>query len=137
MNRHTEQAFAVLMAERAIERLIIDYAARNDAGDWDALAALYLPDGRMSRPTAPDVFIAGREAILAAFRSRPPRVARHIIANIRVTVTGDTATATSQILLFNAPAAPPLVGSYHDRLLLTEGGWRFAERAGSLDFPLT
>ena len=129
-------AVAVLLAERAIERLILDYAAHNDAGNWDELVALYLPDGRMSRPTAPDLFITGREAIHAAFLARPPRVARHIVANIRVTVASETATATSQILLFTAPGAPPLVGSYHDRLQLTEAGWRFAERAGSLDFPL-
>ncbi len=130
-----DQVTATLLAERAIERLIVDYAAYNDAGDWDAVAALYLPDGRMSRPTAPDVFITGRDEILAAFRARPRRVTRHIVANIRVTVSGDTASATSQILLFTAPGAPPLVGSYHDRLALTENGWRFAERAGHLDFP--
>jgi ketosteroid isomerase-like protein len=124
-----------LLAERAIERLIISYAAYNDAGDWNAVAALYLPDGRMSRPTAPDVFITGRESILAAFRARPLRTTRHVVANIRVTVTGDVATATSQILLFTAPGTPPLVGSYHDRLALSVAGWRFVERAGSLDFP--
>jgi len=28
-------AVAVLLAERAIERLILDYAAHNDAGNWD------------------------------------------------------------------------------------------------------
>ncbi|KUR77198.1 nuclear transport factor 2 family protein [Novosphingobium sp. FSW06-99] len=137
MSEQSEPDFATLLAERAIERLIIDYAALNDAGDWETLAALYLPDGRMSRPTAPEVFITGRAEILAAFAARPRRVARHIIANLRVTVTGDTATATSQILLFTAPAAPPLVGTYHDRLARTPAGWRFAERAGSLDFPPT
>jgi len=129
------EGLAALLAERAIERLILDYAAHNDAGEWDALAALYLPDGRMSRPTAPDVFITGRDAILAAFRDRPRRVARHIVANIRVTLAGESATASSQILLFTAPGTPPLVGTYRDRLALTADGWRFAERAGSLDFP--
>lgn len=123
-----------VLAERAIERLIIDYAAHNDAGDWDALIALYCPDGAMSRPSAPDVFIIGHDAIRRAFLARPPRLTRHIVANIRVTVTGDTATAISQILLFTAADSAPLVGSYHDRLALTEAGWRFARRAGSLDF---
>lgn len=123
-----------LLAERAIERLILDYAALNDAGEWEALAALYVPEGRMSRPSAPDVFIAGREAILAAFRARPPRASRHIVANMRVDVAGGTATASSQILLFTGAGAVPLVGSYHDRLTRTGEGWRFVERAGSLDF---
>lgn len=124
-----------LLAERAIEAMIIDYAARNDAGDWGAVAAMYAEDGRMSRPTAPDDFIAGRAAILAAFESRPPRISRHIVANIRVRVTGETATATSQILLFTGAGTPPLVGTYADRLLRMDEGWRFTERRGSLDFP--
>jgi hypothetical protein len=125
-----------LVAERACERLVQDYAAFNDAGDWDAVAALYVTSGRMSRPTAPDDFIEGREAILAAFQSRPPRTTRHICANIRVTLNGSTeARVESQILLFTGPDMVPLVGSYSDRCVLTEAGWRFAERRGSLDFP--
>ena len=124
-----------LLAERDIERLIVAYAAANDAGEWDAVGAMYVEDGRMSRPTAPDDFIEGRAAILAAFKARPPRTTRHIVANIRVDVSGDTATATSQILLFTGADKAPLVGSYHDKMARTPGGWRFSERRGSLDFP--
>ncbi len=124
-----------LLDERAIERMIADYAALNDAADWDAVAAMYVPEGRMSRPTAPDAFIEGADAILAAFRARPARRSRHIVANIRVSVDGDTATAASQILLFTAAGQPPLVGTYADRLVRTAKGWRFVERRGSLDFP--
>ncbi len=122
-------------AERACERLILDYAALNDAGDWEGVAALYAEDGRMSRPTAPDAFIEGREAILAAFRARPARASRHICANIRVDVAGESASATSQILLFTGRDQAPMVGSYADRFVRTPEGWRFAERRGSLDFP--
>jgi uncharacterized protein (TIGR02246 family) len=122
--------------EWAIEKLIIGYAALNDAADWDAVAALYVPDGRMSRPVSPDDFIEGRDAILAAFKSRPARTTRHICANVRVRVDGDSAAAESQIMLFTAKDTPPLVGSYHDRLTRTADGWRFTERRGSMDFPL-
>ena len=128
-------ALEALLAEREIERLIVAYASANDAGEWDAVGAMYVAGGRMSRPTAPDDFIEGRDAIVAAFKARPPRTTRHIVANIRVDVSGDAATATSQILLFTAAASPPLVGSYHDTLVSTPDGWRFAERRGSLDFP--
>jgi ketosteroid isomerase-like protein len=124
-----------VLAERAIERLILDYAALNDAGDWDAVAALYVPHGRMSRPVAPDDFIEGRDSILAAFKARPARASRHICANIRIDVEGDTATASSQILLFTGHDAPK-VGSYADTLVKTAEGWRFTERRGSLDFPV-
>lgn len=126
---------ARIVAERACERLVLDYAAFNDAGDWEAVAALYIEDGRMSRPTAPDDFITGREAILAAFRARPPRTTRHICANMRVTLMGDDeARVESQILLFTGSGQPPLVGSYSDLCRGTADGWRFAERRGSLDF---
>lgn len=117
-----------------IEKLIIRYAALNDAADWDAVAALYVDGGRMSRPVAPDDFIEGRAAILDAFKSRPPRTTRHICANILVDVDGDQATATSQIMLFTAKDSVPMVGGYGDRLVRTAAGWRFAERRGNLDF---
>lgn len=130
----------------AIAELMTRYLALNDAGDWDALAGLFIEDARMNRPTAPDAFIEGRGAILEAFRARPPRVTRHIAANVLVTLEGKArASATSQILLFTGQsagrdglpiqsAAPPLIGTYHDRLVNTADGWRFAERRGRLDF---
>jgi hypothetical protein len=31
-------------------------------------------------------------------------------------------------------ADSPIVGSFSDRLVLTDEGWRFAERIGGLDF---
>jgi ketosteroid isomerase-like protein len=135
----------VWLAKAAIGELITRYAALNDAGDWDAVAALYTDEGRMSRPTAPDDFIAGRTAILAAFRSRPLRATRHIVANVLVTLDGETeARASSQVLLYTGvsegagipvqSANPPLVGTYLDRLTRTDQRWRFVERRGSLDF---
>jgi ketosteroid isomerase-like protein len=128
-------ALAKLLAERAIERLILDYAAHNDASDWDAVAAMFAEDGRVSRPIAPDHFTQGREAILDAFKARPPRKTRHIVSNIRVSVSEKSATASSQILLFTGPDVTPLVGSYADILTDDGDGWRFVERRGSLDFP--
>jgi ketosteroid isomerase-like protein len=128
-------ALANLLAEREIERLILDYAALNDAGDWDAVAGMVAEDGRVSRPIAPDDFTQGRDIILAAFKARPPRHTRHIVTNIRVDVDGDQASATSQIMLFTGPDMAPLVGSYADKLVKTADGWRFTERRGSLDFP--
>ena len=125
---------------RAIEwdcaRMINLYATLNDAARWAEVAALYTKDGSMTRPSAPDAPIIGRDAILAAFESRPARTSRHVTANIVVTVLdADTATATSAMLLFTAADAPPLVGGFSDRLRRVPGeGWRFAERRGSLSF---
>lgn len=123
---------------RAVEhdcaRLIALYANLNDEARWDDVAALYAEDGVMIRPTAPDQPVVGREAILAAFKARPPRTTRHVCSNVVIDVEGPaTARGTSAMLLFTGDG-PPLVGSFHDRFCLTAGGWRFAERRGSLAF---
>ncbi len=135
------------MEKAAIAELITRYAALNDAGDWVAVAALYCEDGRMNRPVAPDQIIEGREAILKSFLARPRRCTRHIIVNVLVTLEDAShARASSQILLYVAdppadgglPVLPagstPLIGTYEDRLLLTQQGWKFRERLGRLEF---
>lgn len=120
--------------EHACAKLIARYANCNDAGDWDALAMLYAVDGRMARPTAPDDWIVGRDAILAAFRARPVRIARHLCSNVVVDVLSpDRAVAESAMALF-LPGEPPKLGSFHDRFVREEGAWRFAERRGVLSF---
>ncbi len=120
--------------EQACARLIARYANLNDAGDWAGVAALYAVDGRMARPTAPDDFIVGRDAILAAFRARPARTTRHLCSNIVVDVLSfETATAESAMALFT-PDAPPKLGGFHDRFVREDGVWRFAERHGFLSF---
>ena len=135
---------------RAIEadctRLINHYANLTDAHDWEAIVALYTEDGLMTRPTAPDAPIVGRKALMEAFTARPPRISRHVCANIVVDVESETeASAFSVILLFTGKEADdgglpikgeggPLVGTYHDKFKKTDEGWRFAERRGALSF---
>jgi hypothetical protein len=125
---------------RAIEwectRLINHYANLNDQARWEDVAALYTEDGLMTRPTAPDAPVVGREALLESFRARPPRTSQHICANIVVEVESEaSAQAFSVILLFTGKDAPPIVGNYRDRFALTGEGWRFTERRGGLTFP--
>ncbi len=121
-------------AEADCARLIALYANLNDEARWDEVAELYANDGIMVRPTAPNAPVAGREAILEAFKARPPRTTRHICSNVVIDVESDsTARGTSAMLLFTGEGAP-LVGSFHDRFILTDDGWRFAERRGSLIF---
>lgn len=135
---------------RAIEwdctKLINRYTLLNDAADWDAVAALYTEDGQMARPSAPDKPVVGRETILATFKSRPARAARHVVSNIVVDVVSATeATALSIIVLYQGHASEdgglpvrdpkgPLIGTYTDKLRKTAQGWQFAERVGGLDF---
>ena len=131
--------------EADCERLIKRYVNLNDAQDWPAVAALYTEDAVFRRPSGGDA-IEGREAILASFLARPPRVQRHVIANVVVDVEDEThARAFCAILLYQGDPAPagelpemsansPLVGTFTDKLVRTEEGWRFAERVGGLDF---
>jgi hypothetical protein len=121
---------------RAIEsdcaRLVALYANLNDAARWEELAGLYVEDGKMSRPSAPDDFIVGRQAIRQAFEARPPRLARHVCSNVVIDVeSAELARGESAMVLFRS-GEEPLVGSFHDHFVLTSDGWRFAERRGSL-----
>lgn len=124
--------------QRAIEhecaRLVALYANLNDAGEWEALAALYADHGRMARPSAPDDWIEGRDAILAAFKARPARRSRHLCTNVVIDVVGDgEARGESAMALFQ-PAESPKMGSFHDVFVKTPTGWKFAERRGTLLF---
>jgi hypothetical protein len=120
--------------ERQCARLVHVYANANDAADWDKVASLYAADGVMFRPTAPDQPITGREQILQSLRSRPPRTTRHVCANVVIDVISDTVAIGESAMLLFTGGPQPLVGSFHDRFVLTDGGWRFAERRGSLTF---
>src|SRR5690606_26310293 len=94
--------------EADCERLIKLYVNLNDAQDWPAVAALYAEDARFARPSQPDVFIEGREAILASFLARPARAQRHVIANVVVDVEdADHARAFSVIVLYQGDPALP------------------------------
>lgn len=119
--------------EWAVERKVRRFAMLNDAHDHDGLAAMFTDHGSFARPTEPDAPIIGKEAIRAFFRDRPKRVTRHVMANIVVDIVSDgEVRAHSYVLLHMAHKT--LVGDFHDRLLLQDGVWLFAERRGTLAF---
>ena len=129
----------------ACRALIVEFAARIDAGQADTLGELLTEDASFARPTMPDKLINGREAILAAFASRPKHlVSQHLNLNIRIRITGpDSAEGHSVVMLFlgNAadelvpgkgrPAGAPLLGTWTDRFVRTPEGWRFRDRRGA------
>ncbi len=132
-----------MLAEHEISRLTTRFALLNDAGDWDAVAAMFTEDAKFIRPAGGDP-VVGRAAIHASFASRPARKSCHLITNIVVDViSADEATSRCTLLLFAAPAgettaaSPALIGGFHDKLVRTPDGWRFAERAGFLDLKVT
>ncbi len=127
----------------ACEQLIRRFALCNDAGDYEALAAMFTEDGSFARPAEPDNPVRGRDAVRAFFRDRPGRFTRHIVANVVVDMEDeDRAQASSYVLLYVADStqgqapyplcAPVLVGQFHDLLVRDADGWKFLSRRGSL-----
>ena len=128
---------------QACTGLIVRYAWLNDERRFEELAALFTEDAVLYRPSAPDQGIAGRPAILDAFRKRPlETITFHVTSDVLVDVQDmENAQARSRILLLSAarpqdgsvlPAETkaPVPGVFRDRLVLTGDGWKFSERRG-------
>jgi hypothetical protein len=136
---HMNEAFI----RQACTDLIVRYAYLNDERRYDELAALFTEDALLYRPSAPAQAIAGRRAILAAFRKRPPEtMSFHLTSDILVEVQDEeNAQARSRILLLSGTqpqdggalpldAKLPVPGVFRDRFTLSAKGWQFAERRG-------
>ena len=135
------------LIRQACTDLIVRYAYLNDERRFEELAALFTEDAVLYRPSAPGQGIAGRPAILDAFRKRPfETMTFHVTSDVLVEVQdAENAGARSRILLLSA-ARPqdggtlqqgitaetkaPVHGVFRDRLLLTADGWKFSERRG-------
>jgi hypothetical protein len=128
--------------EWACERLCREYNIYSDQGDFDKLASLFTEDALFSRPTVPDVQIKTRAEILAAFKKRPPITVQHQINNVLVDVQSPReATGICVLAFLMAPGTdqplprvggPLHFGEFRDRFVLTQDGWKFAERRGRM-----
>ena len=105
------------------------YVHAVDDRDLDLLGTVFTDDTVWVRDTGP---VEGLEAIRANLRSTAgnrPRL-RHIVANQRIAVEGDTATAVSDFYLVRPGEAWSIVGAgrYHDLLERRGGDWVFRRR---------
>ncbi|MET9757640.1 nuclear transport factor 2 family protein [Streptomyces sp. NPDC006372] len=136
--------FEQLLAERACERLIIDFVHRLDLGEPASVAELFTRDGVWRWPVGGRL-IEGRDALRAYFGSRPAdRLSRRVMSNILVTVaSADTAEAVSYFTTYRVdgyaggmvPAGPPVqVGHYEDTFHRVDGTWLLASRTLHLPF---
>jgi hypothetical protein len=135
-----------LLAERACERLVVDFVRRLDLGEPSSVAELFTEDGVWQWPAPGDGRRSeGREALREYFGSRPAdRLSRRIMSNILVTVTSpDTAEATSYFTTYRVdgysgamvPPGPPVqVGHYEDTFRKPDGAWLLASRTLHLPF---
>jgi hypothetical protein len=121
----TEQE--VIVIERACERLMLDFAYFSDHRDYEALGALFVENGTMTRPSGN--VLGGREAIVKAYQATPAeRVTRHICTNIRIAVeSADRARGIAYAIAYST-GANPRVGEFEDEFRRTPEGWRIAAR---------
>jgi 3-phenylpropionate/cinnamic acid dioxygenase small subunit len=114
-----------------IRELLARYCFALDAERFDEMAALFTADGVWETAFGTGT---GRAGIIAQARriamgERPRRV--HLTTNIVIDITGDTATAQSNWVLFQNSDAGPVIssgGAYSDRLEKQGGQWFFRHR---------
>ncbi|MFL5256940.1 MAG: nuclear transport factor 2 family protein [Rhodopila sp.] len=114
-----------------IRELLARYCFALDAERFDEMAALFTADGVWETAFGTGT---GRAGIVAQAHSiasgeRPRRV--HLTTNIVIDITGDTAAAQSNWVLFQNSDKGPVIssgGAYFDRLVKQGGQWFFQHR---------
>lgn len=133
-----------LLAERACERIVVEFVHMLDLGDPGDVADLFTDAGVWEWAEG-DRRIEGREALRSYFAGRPAdRLSRRICTNILVTVTSEsTATATTYFTTYRVdghtggfvpPRAPTQVGHYEDTFRKVEDRWLLDSRSLYLAF---
>lgn len=136
-----------LLAERACERLIVEYTQRVDFGRAAEIADLFCADGEWQ---GTDLHLTGREQIRDWFTKRQGvtrRVSRHVCTNIAVDVVSEDEARSSCYMInyrhdrregdlsLPVPAeVPKFIGELHDRFRREPEGWRFASRRVEVSF---
>jgi uncharacterized protein (TIGR02246 family) len=130
-----DQRLQRLEDERAIQHILVDYAANLDFRDYDGYAALFAEAGEWTNANGSHKGRAAIRKMLADTlgpAGAPNRTNFHIISNGQVSVQGDRASAISRYLfVMRAPDGrpqPALAGIYRDELVRTAQGWKISRR---------
>jgi ketosteroid isomerase-like protein len=130
--------------ELAIQRVLVDYSATQDARDYDSYVALFAEDGEWVNG---ETVYKGREAIRAMlvglYGETPPGYVNaeslHIVSNPQIELYGDRATARSRHLLVMRGAegepTPMLAGVYEDEFIRERGEWKILRRVDTPVMP--
>ena len=126
----------------ACERTVLRFSAAFDAGDLEGMLAEFAPEGVWHRQEGS---VRGHDGLRALMATRPPGLfVRHVISNMRVTLTGPgEASCASYLTVYRDDDGgpkpvplrqPALVGMYHDVLRKTGQAWQLSGRSVSVDF---
>ncbi len=116
-----------------IHNLYAHYNLVLDAGDSEAWADTFTPDGRFNG-------FEGRAALVGfadQFHASNLNT-RHWNSNIHITPTADGAAGVAYLILWNVGTRPQSIsvtGAYQDTLVRTSTGWRFKSRQVQIDPP--
>ncbi len=133
--------FDRLVDDLEISRLLADYCASYDAGQWHEIARLfergvrYVSDGvGLSGPANINAFL---ESSIRLYDGVPQP--RHVLSNVRIDVSDDRTSAQSEsvVIVFQVmPGEAPRIliqAAYHDKFVRSGSSWSFAERRATVD----
>lgn len=135
----TNDGLALLLAERACQRLAVLHSQYVDAGELEKLMALFAEDAVWEHAADRYQGLAEIRVFFQQITSAPGRVSRHVISNQQVDIVdAATAVGTMYLTLYravvgendsaNLEGQPVMVGEYEDVYVNTEAGWRFKSR---------
>ncbi|MBU6330559.1 MAG: nuclear transport factor 2 family protein [Acidobacteria bacterium] len=122
----------------AIENLLYRYAEAIDAGDFDAVGALFA-NGTIALDDGTPI-ATGAEAVTALYTATTRRYddgtprTQHVTTNARIDVAedGTSAVCRSRFTVFQQteqlPLQPIIAGHYTDTFAPIDGQWHFTER---------
>ncbi|AZG45945.1 nuclear transport factor 2 family protein [Gordonia insulae] len=115
----------------AVRSVIGAHTQAQDAGQTDAVAALYADEAVLEVPGGDA--IVGRAAVREAFAGWAPTTPqKHLVGNTAVSVAGDTVRAISDVVFFQRTDAgwtPLIVGRYDDTFVLVDDAWQISRRS--------
>lgn len=120
----------------AIRDLLARYTYNGDRARVAELTACFADDGVLEYPGHR---VQGRAAIAEALgggggtRNLALTFVRHHITNPLIDISADAATARSYFAV-HSDIGPDHSGTYGDRLVRTDAGWRFAHRLVRVDW---
>ena len=129
-----------------IEGVLATYAHLYDHGRVDELGDLFVLDAvfEIRGIDGMPAVMRGRARIVETLARRHAGTAaqrRHIVTNVRIQQHGDRGCRVASYLLLGSTDRKgshlPATGTYEDRLVKSEGCWRFENRCLGLDAPLS